>query len=335
MVFIKEKPAFVAFVLLMGVLQIPSVAGGQVVDSLPRGPLPDKETLGEMNARIASHEFDRAERLLDELLQRGANPSAAYFQIGKLYFDHQEWERSARFLQKCLELQNSNDQAHLLLGLALRQLKKPDQAEREFLEATKENPSSDVNAYFAGHQLLLNEKYEAALAYLYKAIELNPHRSQALRAIAMSQAHVGNYGLAESYYRKAIEVAGKSGEADYADTIDLGLLLLMGHDRAKLLEGLKYAQRAVELRPGSAEAHYLAGKALFKLGRLQEAIAELQQSEKSNPQDSKTHFLLAQAFQRLGQYEKAQKERDALARTHRRPGQAGIATANPVPTSSE
>src|SRR5205814_1040475 len=213
-------------------------------------------------------------------LESGDDPAATYFQIGKAYFDHEEWQRSAGFLEKSLKIKGMNDEAHQLLGLDWRALHRPDDAEAELLEAAKENPSNRVNAYFAGHQLLLNGKFEAALPYLYKALEAKPIESQALQALALVQARLGNYGLAESYYRKAIDSAQTSDDRHYSALVNLSILLLLGHDPARLEEGLNCAQRAVKLKPDSPDAHFLAGKALFKLGRLREASPELERASK-------------------------------------------------------
>ncbi len=308
-------------------------AGAQISGSSRSEPA--HQSAGEVESLIAARQFERAEQLVESRLRNGADPAAAYFEIGKAYFDHQAWERSARFLAKSLESGKPHDEAHLLLGLDWRELHHPDDAEAEFLEAAKENPSNRTNAYFAGHQLLLNGKFEAALPYLYKAIDWEPLRPQALRAVALAQARVGNYGLAESYYRKAIDATETRGQPDYADLVDLGFLLLMGHERARLEEGLKCAERAEKSEPNSADAHYLAGKALYKLGRLREAIPELERGAKLNPEDSKPHFLLARIFDQLARPDKARKERDALARLQRYSGRAGIATGSPLPTSPE
>src|SRR5437763_4095224 len=122
----------------------------------------------ELDALIAHHQYTRAEQWVGRRLESGDDPAATYFQIGKAYFDHEEWQRSAGFLEKSLKIKGMNDEAHQLLGLDWRALHRPDDAESELLEAAKESPSNPVNAYFAGHQLLLNGKFEAALAYLYR-----------------------------------------------------------------------------------------------------------------------------------------------------------------------
>jgi len=227
-----------------------------------------------------------------------------------------------------------NDEAHYLLGLDWRELHRPDDAETELLEAAKENPSNKVNAYFAGHQLVLNGKFEAALPYLYSSLDWKPLQSQALEALAFTQARLGNYGLAESYYRKAIDSV-QTSDHHYPALVNLSILLLLGHNQARLEEGLRFAQRAETLQPDSPEAHFLAGKALFKLGRLREASRELVRAAKLNPEDSKPHFLLARIYDQLGQHDRAQNERKNLARIQGRPGQAGMATVDPVPVAPE
>jgi tetratricopeptide (TPR) repeat protein len=289
----------------------------------------------ELDTLIAQHQYARAEQLVDQHVAAGEDPAATYFQIGKVYFDREAWQRSAGFLEKSLKLKGMNDEAHQLLGLDWRALDRPDDAEAELMEAAKENPSNRFNAYFAGHQLLLNGKCEAALSYLYRALDWKPLHSQAVQALAFAQARLGNYGLAESYYRKAIDSAQSSDDGHYSALVNLSILLLLGHDTARLEEGLSCAQRAEKLQPDSPDAHFLAGKALFKLGRLQEASPELARAAKLNPEDSKPHFLLVRIYDQLGQHDRAGAERKDIARIRSRPGQTGMATVDPVPVTPE
>jgi tetratricopeptide (TPR) repeat protein len=289
----------------------------------------------ELDILVAHHQDARVEQIVRQRLASGGDPAAMYFQVGKLYFNHEEWQRSAGFLETSLQLNGANDEAHRLLGLDWRELHRPDDAESELLEAAKDNPSNRVSAYFAGHQLILNGKFEAALPYLYKALDSEPLQYQAMQALALAQARLGNYGLAESYYRKAIDSAQPSVDGHYSALVNLSILLLLGHDPASLQEGLSCSQRAEKLQPDSPAAHFLAGKALFKLGRLRDATPELARAAKLNPQDSKPHFLLAQIYAQLGQHDRARNERSNFARIQRRPGQARMATIDPLPVTPE
>src|SRR5712692_8840300 len=246
--------------VLVALLALLIAARAQTTDH----PVPTdaKEFSAELDALIAHQQYARAEQMVGQRLAGGDDPAVIYFQIGKVYFNHEVWQRSAEFLEKSLKFKGMNDEAHQLLGLDWRALHRPNDAEAELLEAAKENPSNKVNAYFAGHQLILNGKCEAALPYLYNALDSKPLQSQALEALALAQARLGNYGLAESYYRKAIDSAQTSDDGHYSALVNLSILLLLGHDPARLEEGLSYAQRVEKVKPDSPVAHFLAGKAL-------------------------------------------------------------------------
>jgi tetratricopeptide (TPR) repeat protein len=255
--------------------------------------------------------------------------------MGKAYFNHDEWQRAADYLEKSLKAEEGNDQAHLLVGLAYRELKQPEQAEKEFRKAVSFNPRDDVNAYFAGQQLLLGLKFDAALPYLYQAVKLNPRNALAYRALGTTQVNLGNYGLAEPYYRKAVEVLGDSASSDAGPLLDLAFMLLLRHDPAKVEEALKLAERAAEIQPSSSGAHYLVGKALMSQGRVKDAVPELVLATRLRPEDSKPHFQLALAYERLGEKEKARAERQALAKTKQRANQQGMASGSVLPGAPE
>src|SRR5258708_38382335 len=95
----------------------------------------------DLDALVAQHQYDRAEEMVRQRLANGDDPAATYFQLGKIYFNHELWPRSAGFLEKSLKFKGMNDEAHQLLGLDWRELHRPDDAETERLAAAKANPS--------------------------------------------------------------------------------------------------------------------------------------------------------------------------------------------------
>jgi len=325
--------------LVLAILPVLPAPGFAVDEARPPGteqvaPSLNEATFKKIEALIAAKQSEKAERLFQVQLEKGAPPAEAYLRMGRAYLDHDEWAAAAGRLEKSIQVQETSDQAHLLLGLAYRKLRRSGEAEREFARSAVLNPGSDVNAYFAGHQLLIDEKYEAALPYLYRAVELNPRNASSYRALGMAQMHLGNYGLAESYYRKAVDVLGDAAATDPAPLLDLAFILLMGHDPAKVDEGLKLAERAAKLEPDAGEPHYLVGKALMKMGRVREAVPELEIAARRNPEDSKAHFQLALAYDQLGEKEKASAERKALAHTKERANQQGMASGSVMPPTA-
>lgn len=280
---------------------------------------------------VVQHEYAQVDDMVADRLNHEGDRAATYFETGKIYFDHDDWQRSSIFLEKSLQINAANDAAHRLLGLDYRALRRPNEAEVQLLEAAKEQPSDKVNCYFAGHQLLLNGKSEAALPYLYRALGSKPLESQALQALAMVQARLGNYALAESYYHRAIDSAAASDDDRYSSLLNLSVLMLLGHDTTRLEQGLSFAQRAQQLRPDSTEARFLSGKALYKLGRLEQAVPELARAAKLNTEDSRPHFILARVYDQLGEHDLAEIERKEATRIQLRRGLGGMGSDGPMP----
>ena len=155
-------------------------------------------------------------------------------------------------------------------------------------------------------------------------------------ALALAQARLGNYGLAESYYRKAIDSAPTSDAGHYSALVNLSILLLLEHDPARLEEGLSYSQRAE--KPYSLNRRRLIFSRARRCSNLDgfgKRVTELARAAKLNPEDSKPHFLLARIYDQFGQHDRARKERQNIARIQGRPGQAGMATVNSVPVTPE
>src|SRR5258707_1544792 len=75
------------------------------------------------------------------------------------------------------------------------------------------------------------------------------------------------------------------------------------HDQARNL-----LEKAVQLSPQSAQAHYLLGQLALQEGRLKEAETEYLLSLQADPDRSKTHFALAGIYRRTGRADDAAKE---------------------------
>ena len=136
--------------------------------------------LGEL---LAAGKITQANAAVEQYLSKQPASAQTFFEVGRVYFEHDQWKQASDLLHKSLELQSQNDVAHLLLGLSLAELKQYEESEQELQIAVQQNPRSDFNWYFAGWRLLLRGKYEASLPYFYKAAELNPRNPNAQRAL--------------------------------------------------------------------------------------------------------------------------------------------------------
>jgi len=78
-------------------------------------------------------------------------------------------------------------------------------------------------------------------------------------------------------------------------------------------DALLAAQRAIQLAPGSAEAHYVLGRSQFDSGKFEDAARELEIAAQINPGSPEVHFNLAKAYARLNRREDAERERSLFA----------------------
>ncbi len=271
----------------------------------------------QLGGLLAAGKLNEADALSRRYLSQGTVSAPTCLEIGRAYFEHDQWQRASAFFRKSLALQEQNDTAHLLLGLALGELKQMEEAERELLLAAEQNPRRDTNCYMAGRVLLLREKYEAALPYLYKALQLNPGDPRVYQALALALTHTGSYGLAETYDTKAIEIVEREGLRNLEPYLDLSYLLLLSNQKEAAARALEYARKAIAIDPQSGGAHFLYGKALLKLERFAEARDELLTAARFMPQDARPHYLLAQVYERLGQPEQAHAARKSFAQLNK------------------
>lgn len=272
----------------------------------------------QIDKLLASGKLAEADSLVKQFLFRQPTSAEVLLEIGRVYFEHDQWRQASDFLRRSLDLQDRNDVAHLLLGLSLAELKQFEDSERELQTAVQQNPQSDLNWYFAGWRLLLRGKYEASLPYFYKAVELNPKNPNAHRALGSALARTGNYGLAEDYYKKAIELVERERQPTPDPYLDLAYLLLLSNQKEPAARALEYLGKAIAIDPKMVEAYYLSGKALLKLERYSEAKDELLTATQLNPKDGRPYFLLAQVYDRLGQPQQASSARQTFARMSQR-----------------
>src|SRR6185437_5342193 len=54
---------------------------------------------------VAHRQYARVDQMVDQRLANGADAAETYFQVGKIYFEHEAWQRSADFLERSLKLE--------------------------------------------------------------------------------------------------------------------------------------------------------------------------------------------------------------------------------------
>ncbi|MGB7745811.1 MAG: tetratricopeptide repeat protein, partial [Verrucomicrobiia bacterium] len=83
---------------------------------------------------------------------------------------------------------------------------------------------------------------------------------------------------------------------------NLGSVLLQ---RGEVDEAMVHYQKALEIKPDSAETHYNLGDVLLQQGKVDEAIAQYQKALEINPDYAETHYNLGNALLKKGRVDEA------------------------------
>jgi diguanylate cyclase (GGDEF)-like protein len=170
--------------------------------------------------------------------------------------------------------------------------------------------------------------FDEALAYSERALEVLPHdgqrrreRSTALRAIGMVRQRQGDYGAAESWYRRSIAVSDAYGIS--LNLISLGEMELeLGHPeeaRDHFLRCLDELEPDVRRRSrcqaliGLGDAHLASGDPAAALATLTEAL-EAAREIGSPVELNRTHHSLSRAHRELGHWDVALEHHEAFHR---------------------
>jgi TolB-like protein len=176
-------------------------------------------------------------------------------------------------------------------------------------ERLRRSGSVDIEAqdlYLLGVHLLDVGDPQHALDYLQKAVEKDPGFAQAYAALSHTYSLVGGDGLIP--YVEAFSKA----KASALRAIELDEGLSDGHlALADAVANLdwdwgtqeKELKRALELNPSGASAHWAYAFALEKLGRTQEAMAQLKIMQQLDPVSSRSMAEAVEAHYYAHQYD--------------------------------
>jgi Flp pilus assembly protein TadD len=154
----------------------------------------------------------------------------------------------------------------LLINLAIAEdaTKQSSQAEQHFKDALQLAPSSPDSYTYYARYLLSHSRADEARAFLQSALELSPIDVTARDLLKQADAQAVNQPAPQTpeYY------------------LDLSLQF---YREERYVESIVASRRALDLRPGYAEAWNNICAAYNKLGRYEEAVAACEQALRYKP----------------------------------------------------
>ena len=146
------------------------------------------------------------------------------------------------------------------------------------------------------------KNYDGALLEYKKAVELAPEQAGTHDLLGNAYWSLHMWEPATEQFRAELANDPSSRNAQWKIA---NIVLEQRQDPAEALAGI---DKALATCPHLTEARVDRGRALLRLDRTAEAVAELQLAEKADPGEAQTHFLLAQALRGAGRAQEAQAE---------------------------
>ena len=206
----------------------------------------------------------------------------AYYSLGLVEFDAEEWAAAIRDLRTFIDLQPlllEVRSARLYLAQALeRESQWPDAIEQCRLVLSM-NPTRDdaLDAQLFWAQALRGEgNYEAARARYQMYVQQRPDDVRGATGLGISLVGLNRPSDAVPWFVRAANVSPTDGAVQKNAAMAL-------EEVGRFDEAAKYASRAVTLRPNDAESRDIWAQALVRQGQIAAAIQQLEMAVRLDP----------------------------------------------------
>jgi tetratricopeptide (TPR) repeat protein len=243
------------------------------------------------------------ERVKQELAVGGENGETLFLE-GMVLFKQERFAESMQRVERSLASRQTDPEVYKLLAFNAVLLDRLEIVEMALRKALELAPDDPVAHFHRGLLYYTTNRFGLAESEFQRVIQLNPKYMKAYDMLGLAQEELEDDAVVVRTYQQAIELTEQQKVKDESAYLHLAKFLWL---RNRFEGSLPAARRAVELNPKSAEAYYVLGRVLDKLGRDAEAKKALEQSIGIDPNYSESHYLLSRIFVRQGNQEEAGK----------------------------
>ena len=214
------------------------------------------------------------------------------YQLGAQYFRNGNYDLARARLERAIELDPRNANAHSLLALTFVELGNQRLAHENFERAVRLAPNNkDVRNAYAVY-LCQQREFDDAMKQFDRAINVRDNDS---RWIEMTNAGVcvaqrPDLALAEQYFRQAIQLRPTFGEA-------LIQMAALKHRTEDNLNARAFVQRYLQFNEASAPVLYLAVQIETGLGDERAATDYMNQLLRDFPNSAEARLMMQQGAQ--------------------------------------
>lgn len=172
-------------------------------------------------------------------------------------------------------------------------MKEHDTAIKFFNRAIQVDPDFAYSYTLLGHELVVTEELEKALACYRKALLKDSRHYNAWFGIGTIYTKQERYELAEVHYRHALKINRKN-------TVILVHIGVMQYYLRKPELAIQTFTEAIKLEPKNPLCKYQRASANVSIGKFQEALSELEELKQIVPKESVVYYLIGKIHKQLG-----------------------------------
>jgi tetratricopeptide (TPR) repeat protein len=298
----------VALVILAGVSMPPTRA--QEV-ARPREPGIDVSSLvlpgsavhrTDIDSAIRSRDWERAERLLAEEIDRQPRSFELLALIARVFFMDGKPLNSAVALKKAEAIRPLDDDLRFTLALAYVRLDRPDWARPELERLVRADPGNAAYRYWIGRLDYDAGSYATAIARFNEALVRDPRSARTHDNLGLCHEMLDRPDEALVHYREAVRLNREATAKSPWPPLNMGILL---RQRGEPAEAEKLFAEALRYDERFARAHYQRGTLLEQAGRLDEAVSALSRATALEPTLAEAYYALARIYRRRGETARA------------------------------
>jgi tetratricopeptide (TPR) repeat protein len=237
-----------------------------------------------------------AEQAFMSAIAKAPNLSIAYESLGLLNLEQNNLEVAQNYFKKSLQIKRSA-RTLTFLGSAQLRLGLTAAARRSFRKALQVD-FNYIEAYFNLALTFRNKQAGKAIAFLQKALELDPEFSPAHRELGWMLRQSGRYLEAESHLRRAIELNPSDGWA----YVYLGNLLWA---KGELVSAEQALKMGVAIWPDDSLTHWCLASLYEFQGQSHKAERLYERAVQLGKDDPEANLRFGLFLKELGQGKKA------------------------------
>lgn len=277
--------------------------------------------------------LESGEKPSQQITDASQGAASVLFSIGAALNRQGAEDMVSLYLQVSHALDPESADTLILLGGIAEKLEKPEQAISYYEKVPANSPMRRISELQLGLALAGSEKVEEARQHLKALIAADPSDLRSYLAYGSVLSDAKDYKEMAANYDKAVEVIGpvpKQGdwtiffqrgiayerlkkwdqaEPNFKKALELNpeqpqVLNYLGYSwvdmNRNLEEGLDMIRRAVELRPDDGYIVDSLGWAYYRMGRFEDAVAELERAVQLRAGDATINDHLGDAYWRVG-----------------------------------